>query len=277
MSLKEIFLKLQLSSTKWSSYFDVYERLFAPYRGKRPIFVEIGVLNGGSLEMWKTYFGSGSRVIGVDLNPDVTKLRDQGFEVYSGNQGSPDFWKGFFDQIGQVDIVLDDGAHTNAAQMVTAQSVVPFTKDGGMLVVEDTHASYMPEFGNPHRYSFMEFAKTTVDALTERNPRVKSSHQNPLANHVIGMEFYESIVVFRVDRQKVEVPEIVTSGRDGIGARDYRIKEMESRPLYRVLDAILSLFLSKRRVRRALGTVRSRHVWLLNFRNRRFFKSRAPK
>jgi len=33
------------------------------------VFVEIGVRDGGGLEMWKEYLPDGSRIIGIDNNP----------------------------------------------------------------------------------------------------------------------------------------------------------------------------------------------------------------
>ena len=46
---------------KWVHYFDIYERHFERFRGKSPTMIEIGVQGGGSLAMWKEYFGPGSR------------------------------------------------------------------------------------------------------------------------------------------------------------------------------------------------------------------------
>jgi hypothetical protein len=76
-------------SVKHSSYFQVYEELFSKYRGKKITFVEIGVLNGGSLFMWRNYFGSESRIIGVEFNPAAKKWEKDGFEIYIGSQSDP--------------------------------------------------------------------------------------------------------------------------------------------------------------------------------------------
>ncbi|MFP4369831.1 MAG: hypothetical protein ACLFR2_09645 [Candidatus Kapaibacterium sp.] len=42
---------------KWNHYFDIYDRHFSKFRGKEIILLEIGVSHGGSLQMWKSYFG----------------------------------------------------------------------------------------------------------------------------------------------------------------------------------------------------------------------------
>jgi hypothetical protein len=54
---------------KWNHYFEIYDRHFARFRGKPIKLVEFGVSQGGSLKMWKDYFGSQVRLIGVDINP----------------------------------------------------------------------------------------------------------------------------------------------------------------------------------------------------------------
>ena len=71
MKLKEIFWDLEKGSTKWSGYFDVYEKHLSKFIGKEPRILEIGVLGGGSIEMWQKYFGADTAVIGVDVNPEI--------------------------------------------------------------------------------------------------------------------------------------------------------------------------------------------------------------
>ncbi len=42
--IKELFWELDKPSTKWSGYFDVYERHLKKFVGKAPRILEIGVL-----------------------------------------------------------------------------------------------------------------------------------------------------------------------------------------------------------------------------------------
>ena len=49
---------------------------FSKFKDKNITFVEIGVYNGGSLKIWKNYFGPKSRIIGIDINPDCKKFED---------------------------------------------------------------------------------------------------------------------------------------------------------------------------------------------------------
>ena len=152
-------------STKHKNYFKIYDHIFKKYIGKKIILVEIGVLNGGSLFMWRNFFDGNAEIIGVDLNPKAKKWEKHGFKIFIGNQSDPNFWRDFFKKVGSVDLVIDDGGHTNKQQVFTLLETIPNINDNGMLVVEDVHSSYMTKFRNPSKYSFISFSKIIVDEL----------------------------------------------------------------------------------------------------------------
>ena len=102
----ELFKETKNQSRKLIKYFSVYEEIFKDFREKDIIFVEIGIHNGGSLEIWKKYFSKRSRIIGIDINPECKKFETEGIEVFIGNQSDPEFWKSFFLKVGKVDIVF---------------------------------------------------------------------------------------------------------------------------------------------------------------------------
>ena len=84
-NLKEIFWNLDKGCTKWSGYFDVYERHLGKFVGKKPRILEIGVLGGGSIEMWLKYFGEGTQVVGIDINEECKKYEyDGNVEIVMG-------------------------------------------------------------------------------------------------------------------------------------------------------------------------------------------------
>lgn len=51
-------------SDKWSLYLAEYDRLLSPYRERAVNLLEIGIQNGGSLEIWTRFFAHAHRVIG---------------------------------------------------------------------------------------------------------------------------------------------------------------------------------------------------------------------
>jgi hypothetical protein len=197
--LRGLFFESKLYSIKWSNYFNIYETLFSPYVGKQITFVEVGVLNGGSLLMWRNYFGPQARIIGIDNNPNCKKLEKIGdFEIIIGDQGNPEFWRSLKNQNIQIDILLDDGGHTNKQQIVTVYNSLDLINDDGLIVVEDTHASYMSEFGNPSKYSFIEYCKNLIDIL---NSRFIRNPDSKIAVSIHSIQFFESIVCFRISRK----------------------------------------------------------------------------
>lgn len=219
-------------SIKVSSYFQVYEELLARYRNRRITFVEVGVFNGGSLFMWRSYFGPEARIIGIDLNPAAKKWEQEGFEIHIGSQSDPQFWERFFAAVGEVDVLLDDGGHTNEQQIITVEQCLPHIRDGGLLLVEDVHASYLPSFGNPSRYSFVNYAKRMVDScINARFPGLRPS-ANPFRDVVYAISFYESMVCYRVDRTKCFTSQVVSNAGISSNAVDF------------VYDARLSQILS---------------------------------
>jgi len=200
--IKELFYKSKKHSRKWEKYFDVYEELFKKYKNKDIKFVEIGIQNGGSLEIWKNYFSKNSEIIGIDLNPECKKFEKDNVKVFIGNQSDSFFWKNFFNKVGKVDIILDDGGHTNLDQIITSVNVIDKINDDGMLVVEDTITSYVQEYNSNPNFSFINFSKKTVDDINFKNNENMKQFNFSLNNFVNSIEFFESFVIFKINRKK---------------------------------------------------------------------------
>jgi len=223
LAIYKAFKKSPYKSTKHLSYFDTYNELLNKYRGKSITFVEVGVLDGGSLFMWRNFFGKKARIIGIEFNPEAKKWEKEGFEIYIGSQSDEKFWSNLFKKIGLVDIVLDDGGHTNQQQIVTAHKCIPFIKDDGLLIIEDTHTSYMTKFGNPSKYSFINWSKTIIDNINSRCKGINASNL-VYKNYVHSVSFFESIVCFKINRNK-SIDSFPLDNRQGsFKAKDFRLK-----------------------------------------------------
>ena len=206
-------------SYKHSTYFSVYDKVFSPYVGQKITFIEIGVLEGGSLFMWREFFGPQARIIGVELSPQAKRWEDDGFEIFIGSQSDPDFWKKLSEQVGDIDIVLDDGGHTYEQQIITAECLLPHIRDGGLLVTEDTHTSYMEGFGFRNR-SFVKYAMKMVDRINQRFSRLAPDSAE---KRVWGISFFESFVVFEVNKRATALESVPTNnGKENTQAKDYR-------------------------------------------------------
>jgi 23S rRNA U2552 (ribose-2'-O)-methylase RlmE/FtsJ len=217
----KLFFKSKNYSTKYSKYFSVYNDLFKKYINQKIVFVEIGVLNGGSLELWRSFFGKKARIIGVDINPDCKKFKKKGIEIFIGDQSDPRFWKNFFKKIGKCDVVLDDGGHTNAQQIVTAISCIPNIKNNGMHVCEDTHTSYLQEFNNPSKYSFIEYTKKLIDDVNFTFPNL-FKFKFSLNKFIYSIQTYESVVCFHIDRSRCKINKRLNNKKIYHEIKDYR-------------------------------------------------------
>jgi|TARA_B110000438_G_scaffold298908_1_gene348016 hypothetical protein len=202
LKLFNIYKNLDQVSLKSDTYFQAYEEMFSKYVGKKITFVEVGVLHGGSLFMWREYFGKDAKIIGVDLNPEAKKLEKHGFEIHIGSQSDKNFWKVFFSKVGNIDILLDDGGHVNDQQIVTLSESIPNINNGGLIVTEDVHTSYFKKFGNPSKYSFINYSKYLIDVINSRFPDTIIKNKNIFSKKIYSISFYESIVAIKIDSKK---------------------------------------------------------------------------
>lgn len=183
---------------KWHHYFEIYERHFDRFRNKPVTIMEIGVFQGGSLQMWKHYFGPQARIIGVDINPRCKEFEEPGIEVLIGSQEDRNFWAQVKQQVPPVDILIDDGGHTMNQQIVTFNEMFPHVADGGVFLCEDLHTSYWSQWGGGFRNpnSFIEQSKQIVDAMHAWHSRDPESFRvNYLTENVGSMHYYDSILV----------------------------------------------------------------------------------
>ena len=80
---------------KWVHYFDVYHRHFAKFVGREVNILEIGIFSGGSLPMWRSYFGPKCHIYGIDIE-DVCKAHQNEYtDVFIGDQEDRGFWRTF--------------------------------------------------------------------------------------------------------------------------------------------------------------------------------------
>jgi cephalosporin hydroxylase len=182
---------------KWLHYFDIYERHLERFRGTSPVVLEIGVSGGGSVEMWKEYFGEGSRIVGVDINPDCKAHEQEGIEVFIGGQSDPATIEAVFAAYPRIDIVIDDGSHVMSDMIATFEMVYSRINPNGVYLLEDTYTCYKPKKGGglKREGTFMEFAKDKIDEL--HATRVQSGiAATGFTRSTESICFYDSIIVF---------------------------------------------------------------------------------
>lgn len=156
-------------SDKWSLYLEVYNELFRKYRDKPVSILEIGVRNGGSLEIWSKFFPKYQNIIGCDIDPQCSRIKYKRKNIHIVIGDAVDANTG--DIIANItdafDIVIDDGSHVSEDIIKAFIQYFPKIKDGGLFVAEDLHCSYWSMFqgGLGYEKSSMEFFKSLCDIL----------------------------------------------------------------------------------------------------------------
>ncbi len=134
------------------------------FQGATVTMLEIGVLAGGSLEIWQEFLGPAATIVGADIGP-LAKKNAPDFTVHIGDQADPEFLREMVAASGPFDIVVDDGGHTFEQQTTSFEVLYPLLNDGGVYIVEDICTSYWDEFGGGvgASGSFVEFAKAKTE------------------------------------------------------------------------------------------------------------------
>jgi hypothetical protein len=131
---------------KWVHYFDIYYRHFQRFVGRKIHVMEVGVYSGGSLAMWRDFFGPACRVYGVDIEPGCLIYKSENIDILIGNQGDRSFWRNVKQTIPKIDVFIDDGGHHPEHQLVTLEEMLPHIAPGGVYLCEDIH-------GCPHYFA----------------------------------------------------------------------------------------------------------------------------
>lgn len=192
----------QYETDKRLQYLDIYDRYFSKFRGTDLVFLEIGVYKGGSLKLWKEYFGNKAKIIGIDINPDCKKYRDEQIEIEIGMQESKYFWDYIKRKYPHVDIVLDDGGHTMKQQISTLTEMFPHLDNNGVYMCEDVFTSYWNQWGGGYKNesTFIEFVKNMIDHMNLKFAPTEPFWINHYVENVKSICFHQGIVVIEKDR-----------------------------------------------------------------------------
>jgi len=184
---------------KWNHYFDIYDKHFSKFRGEKITLLEIGVSHGGSLQMWKDYFGENVKIYGVDINPQCKALEENQIEIFIGSQEDRKFLRNLKSLIPKIDILIDDGGHTMRQQIITFQELYSHVNiNGGIYLCEDLHTSYWEEFGGGYKKfdSFIEYSKNFIDSINAWHSKEKHIFSvDDITKSTYSLHYYDSILV----------------------------------------------------------------------------------
>lgn len=186
---------------KWTHYFPAYERHFVRFRNQSLLILEIGCGDGGSLQMWKRYFGPLAQIVGVDIRQECSQLEEDQIAVRIGDQGDAMFLSSLVEEFGSPDIVIDDGSHIMGDMIASFSTLYPAMTKNGVYVVEDLHTCYWDEYegGLRREGSFIELCKDFIDQLNAEHSR-GAVPESEFSTSTTSIHFYDSLVVFERGR-----------------------------------------------------------------------------
>lgn len=203
---------------KWNHYFEIYDRYFGKYRNKEVVVLEIGVSQGGSIELWKKFFGPGLRYYGIDINPKCVQFETENVKIFIGSQEDSVFLTKVKQEIPDIDILIDDGGHTMMQQIVSFENLFDKIKDEGIYLCEDNHTSYWFDFGGgmKRKGTYIEYIKNLIDVMhlwyAGRDTFIKN---HTLKEQIYAIHIYDSIVV--IEKKKITKPFDIQKGNFTVG------------------------------------------------------------
>lgn len=213
-------------SDKWSSYLTLYELVLSPIRQTVQSLLEIGVQNGGSLELWAKYFAGAQHIVGCDIDPKCANLTYDDARIHVVVDDATLLTTR--DKVARIstsfDVVIEDGSHIPREVIAAFLRYWPMVKPGGVFIAEDLHCDYFPgheggiakrSIANRffaelvHIINFEHWAGviSIVDLLHEFAPAAMVNEAK-LVDSIASISFHNSVVVVR----KADTGSAVTLG-----------------------------------------------------------------
>jgi hypothetical protein len=252
-------------SDKWSLYLTEYDRLFAPSTSSPIQLLEIGIQNGGSLEIWSRYFPNARKIVGCDIDPKCAALqyRSSRIGIVIGDANSDDCESKILQHASAFDIIIDDGSHISGDIVRSFARYFPHLEEGGIYVAEDLHSSYWSNFegGLHHPLSAMSFFKRLADIINQEHWRNHTSARELVArfdeeygatfegldfSKIHSIEFINSLCVIKKDATEKNIlgKRVIVGKDEGVtnGVRKYDGTLIQSVPVEVKDDGNLDVF-----------------------------------
>ncbi len=203
-------------SDRWHLYLAEYDRLFAPYREKPVRLLEIGVQNGGSLDIWGKVFPHARKIVGCDVDPDCSRLQydDPRIALVIGDALSDEVRQRVLKHSPAFELIIDDGSHRSGDIICAFARYFPSLEEDGLYLVEDLHCSYWQEYsgGLYHPDSAVAFFKRLVDVINREHwgidrtrteflrafeARYRAPLHEGMLRQIHSIEFLNSLCVIR--------------------------------------------------------------------------------
>lgn len=207
------------SSDKWAYYLTIYDRIFSTLKDDPLKLLEIGVQNGGSLEVWSKYFTNALKIVGCDIDTRCGDLvyDDKRISIVVGDVNTENTFDAIAVHSSTFDIIIDDGSHLSDDIIRSFVNYFKILSPGGIYVIEDTHSMYWDEYqgGILKQTTAHAFFKLCVDLVNYEYWKSDLSINTLLSTFfpkkntpsflaegwIEGVEFYNSMVIVRKSRR----------------------------------------------------------------------------
>lgn len=134
-------------------YLRLYDPIFSEYEDKEINLLEIGILKGGSLFLWRDYFPKG-QIFGIDLNVPEQLNDEERIKVFSGSQQDESFLSRVArEATNGFDIIIDDASHIGKLTQISFWHLFEnHLKPGGIYVIEDWGTGYWGDWPDGEVY-----------------------------------------------------------------------------------------------------------------------------
>jgi hypothetical protein len=195
-----------------------YQLHFKKFKYRKINLLEIGVggyedphQGGNSLRMWKKYFTFG-KIYSIDIY-DKSFFQKKRIKIFKGSQVDSNFLDTVTNEIGELDIIIDDGSHINEHVIETFKLLFPKLNDGGIYVIEDVQTSYWKGYGgdsenlnNPK--TIMNYFKSLTDALNNKEFLRPGYVQSYYDKKIISIYFYHNLIFIYKGNNDEESPDV---------------------------------------------------------------------
>lgn len=206
---------LYTDKSSWGhNYTEIYSYYFHAIKDKPLKFLEIGIFEGGSVQLWEQYFKN-AELHFIDVTLDGVRYSSTRSHYHIVDQANVEQLQNFVNTTGgKFDIILDDGGHTMEQQITSFTTLFPHLNRGGLYIIEDLHTSYWPGYGGEEMVTETRTAiKTTVQFLKSLVDEVnfvgrktgRANHRRdlsqirdeltPYREQILGIHFYDSLCI----------------------------------------------------------------------------------
>jgi hypothetical protein len=193
----------------WSGTLTHYDKTFQGLRNAPIRLLQVGIQNGGSLEVWGKYFSLGRMILGCDADEKCVALQfaDSRIKVIWADAASPYAKTKIMQVCGQFDVIIDNSTAKARDSIAVFLQYFPNLVEDGIYVVEGLAR---PSFDMVNDTSAFAFFRLLCDVIQRPNWADQSDVQSRFAmfesdydiglaafNSVQSVEFYNSLIILR--------------------------------------------------------------------------------